>query len=390
MNAASTPKAPAGQALPALLVLEDGFTLRGRSFTGEFETGGEVIFTTGMTGYQEVLTDPSYTGQLVCMTYPLIGNYGITAEDMESAAVHADALLVKECCQEPSNWRSVMSLPDFLVRNGKPGMEGLDTRALTRHLRLNGAMRGVISTRDTDVESLRRKALALPPMKGRNLVPRVAAEKPYAWYDNAPQSASLGPDGGYAWRGAGLPLVVYDYGIKWNILRHLVAAGFEPLAVPPRFSPQAVRATGAGAVFLSNGPGDPATLGDEVAIVRELMRDMPVTGICLGHQLIGQALGAATDKLKFGHHGCNHPVKDLTTGRIEISSQNHGFHVVLDGVADVEATHINLNDHTLEGLRHRSLPIMSLQYHPEAAAGPRDANHLFRRFRTMIGQATGN
>ena len=376
--------------MKAVLVLEDGFALEGQSFTGDFETGGEVIFTTGMTGYQEVLTDPSYTGQMVCMTYPLMGNYGITAEDMESAGIHAEAFLVKECCKEPSNWRSTMSLPDFLMKHGTPGVEGLDTRALTRHLRLNGAMRGIISTRELDKQALREKALGLPTMKGRNLVPRVAATEPYAWYDNAPQAVSLAPDGSYAWRGTGLPLIVYDYGIKWNILRHLVAAGFEPLAVPPGFSPQAVRATGARAVFLSNGPGDPATLGEEIAIVRELCRDMPVTGICLGHQIIGHALGAHTEKLKFGHHGCNHPVKDLTTGKIEISSQNHGFHVVLDGVADVEATHVNLNDHTLEGLRHTKLPIMSLQYHPEAAAGPRDGNHLFHRFREMIGKATGN
>ncbi|WP_165075343.1 MULTISPECIES: glutamine-hydrolyzing carbamoyl-phosphate synthase small subunit [unclassified Desulfovibrio] len=376
--------------MKAVLVLEDGFALEGQSFTGDFETGGEVIFTTGMTGYQEVLTDPSYTGQMVCMTYPLMGNYGITAEDMESAGIHAEAFLVKECCKQPSNWRSTMSLPDFLMQHGTPGVEGLDTRALTRHLRLNGAMRGIISTREKDKEALRQKALGLPTMKGRNLVPRVAATGPYAWYDNAPQHASLGADGSYAWRGTGLPLIVYDYGIKWNILRHLVAAGFEPLAVPPGFSPQAVRATGARAVFLSNGPGDPATLGEEIGIVRELCRDMPVTGICLGHQIIGHALGAHTEKLKFGHHGCNHPVKDLTTGKIEISSQNHGFHVVLDGVADVEATHVNLNDHTLEGLRHKKLPIMSLQYHPEAAAGPRDGNHLFHRFREMIGKATGN
>lgn len=376
--------------MKAVLVLEDGFALEGQSFTGDFETGGEVIFTTGMTGYQEVLTDPSYTGQMVCMTYPLMGNYGITTEDMESAGIHAEAFLVKECCKEPSNWRSVMSLPDFLMKHGTPGVEGLDTRALTRHLRLNGAMRGIISTREKDTEALREKALGLPTMKGRNLVPRVAATGPYAWHDNTPHPVSLGPDGSYAWRGTGLPLVVYDYGIKWNILRHLVAAGFEPLAVPPGFSPQAVRATGARAVFLSNGPGDPATLGEEIAIVRELCRDMPVTGICLGHQIIGHALGAHTEKLKFGHHGCNHPVKDLTTGKIEISSQNHGFHVVLDGVADVEATHVNLNDHTLEGLRHTKLPIMSLQYHPEAAAGPRDGNHLFHRFREMIGRATGN
>ncbi len=373
--------------MKALLVLEDGFTLEGKSFTGEFETGGEVIFTTGMTGYQEVLTDPSYYGQMVCMTYPLIGNYGICREDMESAGVHAAALLVKECCKKPSNWRATMSLPAFLKRHEKPGMEGLDTRALTRHLRINGAMRGVISTRELDPRALREKALALPTMQGRNLVPFVAAREPYAWYENAPQKAAFSADGAYAWRGTGLRLLVYDFGIKWNILRRLCEAGFEPLAVPPDFSVQMAKASGAQGVFLSNGPGDPATLTREIALVRELIQAFPVTGICLGHQLIGHALGARTEKLKFGHHGCNHPVKDLTTGRIEISSQNHGFHVVLEETPDVEATHVNLNDHTLEGLRHKHLPVMSLQYHPEAAAGPRDGDYLFTRFRETIARA---
>lgn len=375
--------------MKALLVLEDGFTLSGRSFTGDFEAGGEVIFTTAMTGYQEVLTDPSYFGQMVCMTYPLIGNYGIAREDMESSSIHASALLVKECCKIPSNWRSVMSLPDFLGKHDTPGMEGLDTRALTRHIRLNGAMRGMISTRDLDPASLRQKALALPTMKGRNLVPHVAPKEPYTWYENKIQKAEFGPDGAYKWRGNGLPLLVYDFGIKWNILRHLCDVGFEPLAVPPTFTAAAAKACGARAAFLSNGPGDPATLTDSIAIVRELFRLFPVTGICLGHQLIAHALGARTEKLKFGHHGCNHPVRDLSTGKIEISSQNHGFHVILDNVPDVEATHVNLNDGTIEGLRHKSLPVMSLQYHPEAAAGPRDGSYLFDRFRKVIGEAVG-
>ncbi len=375
--------------MKAILTLEDGFSLEGRSVNGEVETGGEVIFTTGMTGYQEVLSDPSYTGQMVCMTWPLIGNYGICHADMESGAIHANALLVKECCRIPSNWRSEMSLPDFLAKHGKPCIEGLDTRALTRHIRINGAMRGMISTSDLEPESLREKALGLPKMSGQNLVSKVSAKAPYFWRDNALKTASFGQDGQASWEGAGLPLLVYDYGIKWNILRHLVAAGFEPLAVPANFSPQAARASGAKAVFLSNGPGDPAALLEETAIIGELMREYPVTGICLGHQLIAQALGARTDKLKFGHHGCNHPVKDLATGRIEISSQNHGFHVLIDGVEDLEATHINLNDHTNEGLRHKKLPIMSLQYHPEAAAGPHDSDHLFLRFRRMIGKAIG-
>ena len=375
--------------MKALLVLEDGFSLVGKSFTGDFETGGEVIFTTGMAGYQEVITDPSYYGQMICMTYPLIGNYGTCREDMESAGVHCAALLVKECCKKPSNWRSTMSLPEFMKRHEKPGVEGLDTRALTRHLRINGAMRGIISTREADPAVLQERARALPAMKGRNLVSFVAPEKPYAWYDNAVQEAPVAADGNYVWRGTGLPLLVYDFGIKWNILRRLCEAGFEPLVVPPSFSAAMAKASGAEGVFLSNGPGDPATLTKEIALVRELIHMLPVTGICLGHQLIGHALGARTEKLKFGHHGCNHPVKDLTTGRIEISSQNHGFHVVLDGVEDVEATHVNLNDQTLEGLRHKTLPVMSLQYHPEAAAGPHDGEYLFNRFRKIIGENTG-
>lgn len=373
--------------MKATLTLEDGFTLYGDSVNGPVERGGEVIFTTAMTGYQEVLTDPSYTGQLVCMTWPLIGNYGINREDMESASVHPGALLVKECCKNPSNWRSEMSLPDFLRQFDTPCVEGLDTRALTRHLRINGAMRGVLSTSGESPEELREKALAQPPMQGRKLTPLVAASTVYAWHDNRPRPAQLNGSGAYAWRGDGIPLAVYDYGIKWNILRHLRMAGFEPLCVPPDFPAEKVRASGARAAFLSNGPGDPATLGEEVRIVKELCETMPVVGICLGHQLIGQALGAKTAKLKFGHHGCNHPVRDLGTGKIEITSQNHGFHVLLDGVADVEATHVNLNDGTLEGLRHKSRPVMSLQYHPEAAAGPRDANHLFHRFHKMIGDS---
>ena len=373
--------------MKATLTLEDGFTLRGESVTGSFETGGETIFTTGMSGYQEALTDPSYYGQLVCMTWPLIGNYGANSADMESSAIRARALLVKECCKEPSNWRSEMSLPEFLNKYDVPCMEGIDTRALTRHLRLNGAMRGVISTYEHDPEVLAAKARSLPTMKGTKLTPRVAARSPYAWRDNASNPIEASGDGKFPWKGDGLPLLVYDFGIKWNILRHLAAAGFEPVCVPPNFSVEQARASGAKGIFLSNGPGDPATLTDEIEIVRDLCAEFPVVGICLGHQLIALALGAKTDKLKFGHHGCNHPVKDLTTGKIEISSQNHGFHVILDDNPDLEATHINLNDGTNEGLRHKSKPIMSLQYHPEAAAGPRDGTHLFRRFHKIIDSA---
>ncbi len=375
--------------MKALLVLEDGFTLEGKSFTGEFETGGEVIFTTAMGGYQEILTDPSYYGQMICMTYPLIGNYGIMPEAMESPSIHCNALLVKECCKVPSNWGSKQSLPDFLKEHGKPGIEGLDTRALTRHVRLNGAMRGMISTKDLDPESLRRKALALPTMQGQNLVQYVAPKKAYTWdrEANVPKDVTFGADGSYAWKGDGVRLIVYDFGIKWNILRLFCKYGFEPLVVPPSFTAAQAKASGAQGIFLSNGPGDPAALPEIIALVRELIQSFPVTGICLGHQLIASALGATTAKLKFGHHGCNHPVKCLTDGRIEISSQNHGFHVLADNVADIEVTHINLNDKTVEGLHHKTLPVMSLQYHPEAAAGPHDANHLFNRFRKMVQEA---
>lgn len=375
--------------MKAILVLEDGFTLTGQSFTGPFETGGEVIFTTGMTGYQEVLTDPSYCGQMICMTYPLIGNYGINDVDMESSGIHATALIVKECCKRPSNWRSSSTLPDFLKKYGTPGMEAVDTRALTRHIRLHGAMRGIISTKELSPEKLMEKVTRLPTMLGQNLVKLVGAKKKYTWVNNAPKDIILRDDGSYDWQGSGLPLIVYDYGIKWNILRHLCNAGFEPLVVPPLFSADAAVATGAKAAFLSNGPGDPATLVGEIEVTKKLFERMPVAGICLGHQIIAHALGGKTKKLKFGHHGNNHPVKDITTGKIEVSSQNHGFCVILDGMEDVMPTHVNLNDNTLEGLCHKELPIMSLQYHPEAAAGPRDSTHLFNRIRKMVDAAVG-
>ncbi len=379
--------------MKALLALENGFTLEGRSFTGDFETGGEVIFNTGMTGYQEILTDPSYCGQLICLTYPLVGNYGITREDMESAGIHMKALLVKECCKEPSNWRSIKSLPDFLMENGIPGMEGLDTRALTIVLRNHGAMRGMISTRDLDRDSLVAKARSLPTMEGQNLVRFVAPKGPYVWHDGAPRDVVPQADGRLPFLGSEngngrkVRLLVYDFGIKWNIIRELIAAGFSPVMVPPSFSAEEARKSGAEAVFLSNGPGDPAALPEIVENVRELMKTFPITGICLGHQLLGLALGASTTKLKFGHHGCNHPVKDLATGHVEISSQNHGFCVVPKDGLDIETTHVNLNDGTLEGMYSPSRKIMSVQYHPEAAAGPHDSHYLFARFRTMICEA---
>lgn len=372
----------------ALLALEDGFVLEGRSFTGPGETGGEAIFNTGMTGYQEILTDPSYAGQMVCMTYPLVGNYGITREDMESGKVHVEALIVKECCKVPSNWRAELSLPDYLKRNGVMGIEGIDTRALTRHLRINGAMRGIISTEVSDPAVLVERARALPSMEGQNLVTRVAPKAPYRWDGERPQTVSLSANS-CAWVGKGPRLVVYDYGIKWNILRLLAAQGFDMLVVPPSFKAADVAAVGADAVFLSNGPGDPATLRDEIAQIAILADAYPTAGICLGHQLLGHALGGVTHKLKFGHHGCNHPVKDLTTGRIEISSQNHGFCVDVESLSDVEITHVNLNDGTLEGFAHKTKPIIAVQHHPEASPGPNDSRYFFARFREMVRTATG-
>lgn len=380
----------------AFLALEDGFVLRGRSFTGPCDNGGEVIFNTGMTGYQEILTDPSYFGQMVCLTWPLVGNYGINAEDMESGRVHVAALLVKECCKRPSNWRSVESLPQFLTRHGVPGIEGLDTRALTRHLRDHGAMRGLVSTADVRPEELVERARALPSMEGQNLVPRVAPKSPWIWTERGPAPATVQSDGSLAWPvcpgSAGcadrsLRVIVYDYGIKWNIVRLLQAQGFLAVMVPPDFTAAQVEASGADAVFLSNGPGDPAVLSDEIAIVKQLTQKFPVAGICLGHQLLGHALGGTTRKLKFGHHGLNHPVQDLQTGRVEISSQNHGFCVDLENVPGVSITHVNLNDHTLEGFVHQTRPIMAVQHHPEACPGPSDCQGFFARFRNIVREA---
>ena len=373
--------------MKALLALEDGFILEGRSVTGPCEGGGEVIFNTGMTGYQEILTDPSYSGQLVCMTWPLIGNYGINPEDMESAKAHAAGLIVKECCQIPSNWRASKSLPDFLKEQGIPGIEGIDTRALTRHLRLNGAMRGIISTNVDDPQALVLQARSLPSMEGQNLVTRVMPHSPWVWTGTGSQPVSLAADGSHVWQGTGTRLVVYDFGIKWNIVRLLAEQGFDLLMVPPSFTAEQVQASGAQAVFLSNGPGDPATLTDEIATIKKLIASYPVAGICLGHQLLGHAVGGTTRKLKFGHHGCNHPVKDLVTGHVEISSQNHGFCVDIDNVPDVEVTHINLNDHTLEGFAHTKRPILAVQHHPEACPGPSDSRYFFNRFKKMIAES---
>ena len=374
--------------MKALLVLEDGFSLEGQSVTGPCETGGEVIFNTGMGGYQEVLTDPSYAGQMVCMSYPLIGNYGINDEDMESSGLYLSALLVKECCKEPSNWRAQESLPDFLLRCGVPLVEGLDTRALTRHIRINGAMRGVISTGGCDVDALRARAQALPAMTGRDLVSGVAHAGTYRWAGK-PVPVTLEKDGGYAWPGRGPRLVVYDLGATWSTLRLLSRQGFDILAVPPSFAPAQVEAAGGQAVFFSSGPGDPAALTELAGFAAALTARYPTAGICLGCQILGKALGGGMEKLKTGHHGCNHPVQDLAAGHVEFFSQSHGFSIDISAASGLEASHVNLNDGTLEGFIHTSKPVMGVQHYPAAEPGPHANRHFFKRFRETVRDATG-
>jgi carbamoyl-phosphate synthase small subunit len=373
--------------MKALLALEDGTVFRARSFTGPGEALGECVFNTAMTGYQEILTDPSYRGQLITMTYPLIGNYGVNSEDVESAAVQAEAFLVKEYLPFPSNHRSQGNLGGYLQRSGVLGLEGIDTRALTRHLRNFGAMRSAASTETLDPEALTARAQAIPLMAGRNLVDLVTTAQPFRWQQNqvhpwSPEERKSPWNPGES----GFKVLVFDYGVKYNILRNLEQRGCQVLVVPALTSTKEVLALKPDGVMLSNGPGDPAANLGIVDIVRELIGRLPIFGICLGHQIIGLALGGTTFKLKFGHRGANQPVLHLPTGRVEITSQNHGFSVELESLKnqEVELTHINLNDRTLEGLRHRQLPLFSVQYHPEASPGPHDASYLFDHFLTLM------
>ena len=368
--------------MKALLALEDGLVLWGRSFTGAGESCGEVVFNTAMTGYQEVLTDPSYKGQIVTMTYPLMGNYGVNPEDLESRGIQVEGFIVKEYHPYPSNWRSQGNLADYLKAAGKLGVEGLDTRAITKRLRETGAMRGIISTLDLDPASLVQRARELPSMEGLDLVPLVTCSQPY-WWPDFPVEGCGPADLAALWdQKSGTKVILYDYGVKFNIIRCLKDRGLEVLVVPATTPAAAVLALKPDGIVLSNGPGDPAAVTYAVDNVRQCLGAQPLFGICLGHQLLGLALGGRTFKLKFGHRGANQPVKNKLSGRVEITSQNHGFAVDLDSIPDpaVELTHVNLNDGTLEGLRHPRLRAFSVQYHPEASPGPHDANYLFEEF----------
>lgn len=350
----------------AILVLEDGRIFRGRAFGAEGETFGEMVFNTSMTGYQEILTDPSYAGQIVCMTYPLIGNYGVNKDDTESRRPWVEGLVVREASRIASNWRAEETLDSYLKRHNIVGIEHLDTRALVRHIRSRGAMRAIISSVDLDEESLLEKVKASPEMKNRELASAVTIEKAYEFPAEKEK----------------FHVVAYDFGVKTNSLREFAKFGCRLTIVPAETPATEVLALEPDGIFLSNGPGDPASMKEVVAEIKKLTEsNVPIFGICLGHQILGQVFGGETYKLLFGHRGGNQPIKNLETGKVEITSHNHGFAVDAESLpADVEVTHINLNDQTVAGLKHKSLPVFSVQYHPEAAPGPHDSEYLFKQF----------
>ena len=370
--------------MKAILLLEDGTVFEGTSFGATGQKCGEVVFNTSMSGYQEILTDPSYNEQIITMTYPLIGNYGTNKADWESRKIFAAGFIVKENCNYPSNFRNTASLGEYLNANNVIGLEGIDTRALVRHIRTKGAMRGIISSTEFSTTNMRRTLDKYPGLVGRDIVKDVTTEKAYRWEQGVVDVLSgveCAPEKKYK-------VVAFDYGIKQNILRLLRSHGCDVQVVPASTSARQVLARKPDGVFLSNGPGDPAPVDYAIETVRKLLGKVPIFGICLGHQILALALGARTYKLKFGHRGANHPVKNLRTGKIEITSQNHGFCVDMDSLKEkeVELTHLNLNDNTNEGLRCKDKPAFSVQYHPEASPGPHDSNYLFEDFIKLMDQ----
>jgi carbamoyl-phosphate synthase small subunit len=373
--------------MQAILALEDGRIFHGEGYGAHVECSGEVVFNTSLTGYQEIFTDPSYAGQIVVLTNPQIGNYGTNQADAEASRPYIEGLVVREFSAVSSNWRSEQVADEYLERYGVPVLSEIDTRALVRHLRQNGVMRGVISTSETNTDVLVAKARALRKMDGTDLASVVSTKTAYEFKSRPTDPLYLNEASPVV---APLPIdrhvVAYDYGIKSNILQMLTEQGCRVTVVPAKTTAEDVLALAPDGVFLSNGPGDPEPLTYASQAIRGLMGRTPIFGICLGHQLIGQALGGKTYKLKFGHHGGNHPVKQLASGRVEITSQNHNYAVDPDSLnaTEVELTHINLNDQTLEGLRHRSLPLFSVQYHPEASPGPHDSHYLFGDFRKLM------
>ena len=383
-------------ATTAILALEDGTVFHGTSFGSSRDADGEVVFNTSMTGYQEIITDPSYKGQLVTMTYPLIGNYGVNEEDVESSGPQVEALIVKELSRVVSNYRATDDLASYLKKSDVPGIQGIDTRMLTKHIREKGAMRCYLSSTIKNPDEVVEKAKAVKPMEGSDFVKEVSCKEAYEW-DSTGELSRKWFDG-YQTENkenklpeTDLHVVAIDCGIKWNILRCMRQLGFKITVVPAGTSAEDILKYDPDGLFLSNGPGDPAAVPYVFSEVEKLIGKLPIFGICLGHQMLGLAFGGKTFKLKFGHRGGNQPVMDLQTGKVEITSQNHGFAVDYDSLdnSEIELSHINLNDKTSEGLRHKKLPIFSVQYHPEASPGPHDAFYLFKRFREMIVKQKG-